>query len=27
LSAGQKETGMTGMFERRQIINAPQKPL
>jgi hypothetical protein len=27
LSAGQKETGMTGIFERRQIINTPKKPL
>jgi hypothetical protein len=24
LSAGQKETGMTGIFERHQIINTPQ---
>jgi hypothetical protein len=23
LSAGQKETAMTGIFERRQIINTP----
>jgi hypothetical protein len=27
LSAGQKETAMTGIFERRQIINTPKKPL
>jgi len=27
LSAGQKETAMTGIFERPQIINASQKPL
>jgi hypothetical protein len=27
LSAGQKETGMPGIFERRQIINTPKNPL
>jgi hypothetical protein len=26
LSAGQKETEMTGIFERHQIINTPKNP-
>jgi len=27
LSAGQKETGKTEIFERRQIIHTPKKPI
>jgi len=27
LSAGQKKTAMLGIFERRQIINTPKKPI